>query len=85
MIDQQQAKFEGFALVEIVGHQRVAGFVTTEYFGNVAVFQSWILLYSCGLAEMRLEQRRAVDLRGFTMSIDPPLVIGSETRRLHYR
>lgn len=38
MIDQQQAKFEGFAIIEIMGHQRVAGYVTTEYFGNVAVF-----------------------------------------------
>lgn len=39
MSEQQQAKFEGFAIVEIMGHQTAAGYVTTEYFGNVGVFR----------------------------------------------
>ncbi|HLW51275.1 MAG TPA: hypothetical protein VKW06_00400 [Candidatus Angelobacter sp.] len=38
-MDQQQAKFEGWAVIEMFGHQREAGFVTTQYFGNAAMFQ----------------------------------------------
>jgi hypothetical protein len=34
-----QAKFEGWAVIELFGHQREAGFVTTQYFGNAAMFQ----------------------------------------------
>ena len=33
-----KASFSGYAIVEIMGHQRVAGYVTTEYFGTVALF-----------------------------------------------
>lgn len=36
--EQQQANFEGFAIVQQMGHKTVAGYVTTEYFGGVAVF-----------------------------------------------
>lgn len=32
------AKFEGYAIVEIMGHQRLSGYVKTCYFGNAAVF-----------------------------------------------
>lgn len=35
----QQARFEGWAVIELFGHQREAGFVTTQYFGNAAMFQ----------------------------------------------
>lgn len=38
-MDQQQAKFEGWAVVEMMGHQREIGFVTTEYFGGAALFR----------------------------------------------
>lgn len=38
-MEQQQAKFEGWALVEMMGHQREIGFVTTEYFGGAALFR----------------------------------------------
>lgn len=37
--EQQLATFEGYAIVEIMGHQRVAGYVTTQYFGSTAVFR----------------------------------------------
>lgn len=37
--EQQLATFEGYAIVEIMGHQRVAGYVTTQYFGGTAVFR----------------------------------------------
>lgn len=37
MNDTSQARFSGYAIVEILGHQQVAGFVTTEYFGSVAM------------------------------------------------
>lgn len=38
-MDQPQAKFEGWAVVEMMGHQREIGFVTTEYFGAAAMFR----------------------------------------------
>lgn len=38
-MDQEQAKFEGWAVVELMGHQREVGFVTTQYFGGPALFQ----------------------------------------------
>lgn len=39
MNEQQLANFEGFALVAQMGHKAVAGYVTTEYFGAVAIFK----------------------------------------------
>ncbi len=38
-MDQEQAKFEGWAVVEMMGHQREVGHVTTEYFGAAALFR----------------------------------------------
>lgn len=38
-MEQTQAKFEGWAVVEMMGHQREIGFVTTEYFGSAALFR----------------------------------------------
>ena len=34
-----QANFEGWAVVEVFGHQKYAGFVTTEHFGPAALFR----------------------------------------------
>jgi hypothetical protein len=34
---QAQAKFEGWAVVEMMGHQKEIGFVTTEYFGGAVI------------------------------------------------
>lgn len=39
MTEQQQAKFEGWAVVEVFGHQRYAGYVTTEAFGQAVLFR----------------------------------------------
>lgn len=41
MNEQQQelAKFEGFAIVQQMGHKTVAGYVTTVYFGSVAMLR----------------------------------------------
>lgn len=39
MSEQQQAKFDGWAIVEIFGHQRYAGYVTTEAFGQAVLFR----------------------------------------------
>lgn len=36
---EQGAKFEGWAVVELFGHQKEAGYVTTQYFGDRAMFQ----------------------------------------------
>lgn len=38
-METTSAKFEGWALVELFGHGREAGFVTTQYFGDKAMFQ----------------------------------------------
>ncbi len=36
MEEQTQTQFNGWALVEIMGHRRAAGMVTTEYIGSAA-------------------------------------------------
>jgi hypothetical protein len=38
-VTDQQTKFEGWAVVELFGHQREIGFVTTQYYGSAAMFQ----------------------------------------------
>jgi hypothetical protein len=38
-MDSEQAKFEGWALIELFGHAREAGYVTTVYFGSAAMFR----------------------------------------------
>lgn len=38
-MDQVSAVFSGWALVELMGHQREAGFISTQYFGDKAMFQ----------------------------------------------
>jgi len=35
----QENKFEGWAILEIFGHQRYAGFVSTQVFGTAAMFR----------------------------------------------
>lgn len=36
---EKQASFEGWAIVEVFGHQRYAGYVTTEAFGQAVLFR----------------------------------------------
>jgi hypothetical protein len=36
---EQQAQFEGWAIVELFGHQREIGYITTRYFGTACLFQ----------------------------------------------
>ncbi len=38
-MSEQQANFEGWAILEIFGHQRYAGFVRTEYYGSACMFR----------------------------------------------
>jgi hypothetical protein len=38
-VEQEQSKFEGWAVLEIFGHQRYAGYVTTEAFGQAVLFR----------------------------------------------
>lgn len=35
----RQSKFEGWAIVELMGHQREIGFVTTEAYGQAVLFR----------------------------------------------
>jgi hypothetical protein len=39
MTEQQQANFEGWAIVEMMGHQQEIGFVTTQAFGQAVMFR----------------------------------------------
>lgn len=36
---EEQSKFEGYAIVEIMGHQTAVGIVTTQAFGSVVMFR----------------------------------------------
>lgn len=36
---EDQAKFEGWAIVEVMGHQKYSGFVTTEAYGGAVLFR----------------------------------------------
>lgn len=38
-MEQQQSKFDGWAIVEVFGHQKYAGYVTTEAFGAAVMFR----------------------------------------------
>jgi hypothetical protein len=38
-VENQTSKFEGWAVVEMFGHSREVGYVTTEYFGAGALFR----------------------------------------------
>jgi hypothetical protein len=40
MSDPQQAKFEGWAIVDVLGHQRYVGYVTTEAYGSAVLFRT---------------------------------------------
>lgn len=39
MEDQQQAHFDGWAIVDVMGHQRYIGYVTTEAYGAAVLFR----------------------------------------------
>lgn len=39
MSDLQQAKFDGWAIVDVLGHQRYVGYVTTEAYGQAVLFR----------------------------------------------
>lgn len=38
-MSEKQASFEGWAVVELMGHQREVGFVTTENYGAASLFR----------------------------------------------
>lgn len=38
-MENEQAKFTGWAIVEMMGHQREAGYVTTESYGQAVLFR----------------------------------------------
>lgn len=38
-MEQKQNTFEGWAVVEMFGHQKIAGYVTTENYGQAALFR----------------------------------------------
>lgn len=54
MADIQQATFDGWAIVDILGHQRYVGYVTTEAYGQAVLFR---------IDVPRLEQRERITKR----------------------
>lgn len=38
-MSEVQSKFEGWAIVDVLGHQRFFGYVSTEYFGTATFFR----------------------------------------------
>ncbi len=59
MSEVQQSKFEGYAIVEIMGHQMVSGYVTTEAFGSVVMFK--VVQQEIPPTEKTLERTQYVD------------------------
>ena len=39
MSEEKQSQFEGWAAVELFGHQKEVGYVTTQHYGQAALFQ----------------------------------------------
>ena len=39
MTEVQQARFDGWAIVDVLGHQRYVGYVTTEAYGGAVLFR----------------------------------------------
>lgn len=39
MSEAQQARFDGWAIVDVLGHQRYVGYVTTEAYGQAVLFR----------------------------------------------
>ncbi len=39
MSDPKQANFDGWAIVDVMGHQRYVGYVTTEAYGQAVLFR----------------------------------------------
>lgn len=39
MNDVQQSRFDGWAIVDVLGHQRYVGYVTTEAYGQAVLFR----------------------------------------------
>lgn len=59
MGEVQQSKFEGYAIVEIMGHQMVSGYVTTEAFGSVVMFK--VVQQEIPATEKVLDRNQYVD------------------------
>lgn len=38
-MENEQAKFDGWAIVDVMGHQRYVGYVTTEAYGGAVLFR----------------------------------------------
>lgn len=60
MDQQQNSHFEGWAVVEMFGHQKVAGYVSTEHYGQAALFR----VDSPELPEREFELKRPTYMEG---------------------
>src|SRR5271155_2800360 len=63
-MEPKQAVFEGWAIVEIFGHQKAIGFVTTEAYGSACLFR-------VDTPELP-EREYTLPRPGYTASVDDP-------------
>jgi hypothetical protein len=71
----EQNKFEGWAVVELFGHAKEIGFVTTQYFGPACLFQ--IDVPELPEREIVLARAEWIDVDGETKFVP----IGSKVKR----
>src|SRR5437762_9958123 len=76
-MDEQQSTFEGWAIVELMGHRREIGYVTTEHYGAAALFR----VDSPAFEERDYELKRPQWVRTDT-GVDREAPAGSKVRRM---
>jgi hypothetical protein len=59
MSEQEEAKFEGHAIVDVLGHQRYVGYVRTEAYGQAVMFR--VDVPELPAREFTLEQPEYID------------------------
>ena len=55
----QQTKFEGWALVEVMGHRKAAGYVNTEFIGTAAFLR--VVTPEIAASTVTLEQSQVIN------------------------
>lgn len=75
-MDEQQSKFEGWAIIEMMGHRREIGYVTTEHYGAASLFR----VDSPAFEEREYELTRPEWIRT-ERGVDREAPIGSKVKR----
>jgi hypothetical protein len=62
----EQTAFDGWAIVELFGHQKIAGFVTTQYFGTACMFRVDVPELPERERTLKYSERVQISENGFT-------------------